>query len=70
MDWVGLDATAVCMGLLIVGLTMVWAYVMLSGSKEPDMSALYKKDQTSSGGKRAGKGGKAKNKQVSCNTGR
>lgn len=64
MEWVSLDATAVCVGLLIVGLTAVWAYVMLGGSKQPDLSALYKKDPSGSGGKKAGKGGKAKSKQV------
>lgn len=64
MDWLPsvVDPTTVCVGLLILALTLVWAYVMLGGStKQPDLSVLYEKE--SGAGKRTGKT-RSKGKQV------
>ena len=61
------DPTAVCVALFIVGLTLVWAYVMVGGrSKQPDLSQLYAKEtgEKGSGGRKGGKA-KSKSKQVS-----
>lgn len=64
MDWLPsvVDPTTVCVGLLILALTLVWAYVMLGGStKQPDLSVLYEKE--AGAGKRTGKT-RSKGKQV------
>lgn len=66
MDWLASlsDPNAVCVGLLLLALTLVWAYVMLGGSrKQPDLSALY---ETTGQGKRGGGKIKPKGRQVSC----
>ena len=65
--FVSLDPTAVCVGLLVLALTLLWAYVSLSGSRreQPKLSVLY--EQTTlrpvSGQNKAGKA-KGKGKQV------
>ena len=63
MDWLPsvVDPTTVCVGLLILALTLVWAYVMLGSAKQPDLSVLYEKEPGP--GKRAGKT-RPKGKQV------
>lgn len=67
MDWLASlsDPNAVCVGLLLLALTLVWAYVMLwSGRKQPvELSTFY---ETTGQGKRSGGKIKPKGKQVSC----
>ena len=38
-----LDPTAVCVTLLVVGITLLWLYVSMSGGRreQPNLSALY-----------------------------
>ena len=67
MDWSVLsslfssvDPTAVSIGLLLVGLGLVWTYVYF-GSRQQDV--IVKEAPPAAGGKKGGKG-KSKSKQV------
>ena len=65
MDWSGLlNPTSVSLALLIVALTLVWAYVMLSGSKQPaSVSSLYA-EKEGGGERRKSGGGKTRKAKV------
>lgn len=71
MDWLmNLDPTAVCVTLLVVGLTLLWVYVSMSGTRreQPNLSALYEQTplRPSAGQSKNHRQtkGKAKGKQV------
>ena len=68
MDWSVLssllssvDSTAVSIGLLLVGLGLVWTYVYF-GSRQQDVAV--KEAPPAAGGKKGGKAGKSKSEQV------
>ena len=62
-----LDPTALCVVLLVLALTLLWAYVSVSGARreQPKLSALYEQTtlRPTAGQSKAGKT-KGKSKQV------
>ena len=68
MDWsvllAGVGPTTACVGLLMVGLGLVWTYVYFGG-RQPDVGVKEPPPQAT-GAKRGGRGRAAKAKQVNC----
>ena len=63
MDWSSVDATAIYVALLVVSLTLVWAYVLLRSGNKTDLGQSSSKE--AGPGARKANRGRGRGRQVS-----